>query len=45
MTGAPDLAALTATVHPSSVLCAPRDRRQAAYDFVADLAGIATILR
>ena len=37
---------LTATVHPSSILRAPRDRRQAAYDdFVADLGGIATILR
>lgn len=36
---------LTATVHPSSILRSPSDRRQAAYDdFVADLAGIATLL-
>jgi uracil-DNA glycosylase family protein len=37
---------LTATVHPSSILRVPRERRQAAYDdFVADLAGVATMLR
>ena len=37
---------LTATVHPSSILRVPRDRRQAAYDaFVADLTSVATMLR
>lgn len=36
---------MTATVHPSSVLRAPDDRRQAAYDaFVADLGGVAALL-
>lgn len=35
---------MTATVHPSSVLRAPDDRRQAAYDaFVADLGGVAAL--
>ena len=36
---------LTATVHPSSILRIPDDRREAAYDdLVADLAGVATLL-
>lgn len=36
---------LAATVHPSSILRSPSDRRQAAYDdLVADLAGIAELL-
>jgi DNA polymerase len=36
---------LTATVHPSSVLRVPHDRRQAAYDdLVADLSDVATLL-
>lgn len=37
---------LTATVHPSSILRVPTERRQAAYDdLVTDLAGVATMLR
>ena len=36
---------LTATVHPSSILRVPGDRRQQAYeDFVADLSGVAKLL-
>ncbi|HSJ46336.1 MAG TPA: UdgX family uracil-DNA binding protein [Euzebyales bacterium] len=37
---------VTATVHPSSILRVPAERRQAAYDdFVTDLAGVETMLR
>ena len=37
---------LTATVHPSSILRVPPDRRPGAYDaFVADLTRVATMLR
>ncbi len=37
---------LTATVHPSSILRMPDDRRHDAYDdFVADLAGVAKLLK
>ena len=36
---------MTATVHPSSILRVPGDRRQQAYeDFVADLSGVAKLL-
>lgn len=37
---------VTATVHPSSILRMPDERRHEAYDaFVADLAGVAKLLQ